>query len=81
MVGALIGGITGIRCNDIAYVLVIIWAYAGILIRHVSEQGYALQYPSVFYTALFCIAFLLMTLVYIRVKAVQAKQNAGPDHA
>lgn len=81
VVGALIGGITGIRCNDIAYVLVIIWAYAGILIRHVSQQGYALQYPSVFYTALFCIAFLLMTLVYIRVKAVQAKQSAGPDHA
>jgi len=64
-IGMLIGAATAIRNRDIAYGLVIIWAYAGIYIKHTSESGFSGQYPIVIYTVVVCIAALLAALVYI----------------
>ncbi|AHM58116.1 hypothetical protein EAL2_808p06130 (plasmid) [Peptoclostridium acidaminophilum DSM 3953] len=64
-VGMLIGAVTAIRNSDIAYGLVIIWAYIGIYIKHTSESGFSGQYPAVIYTVVACIAMLVVAQVYI----------------
>jgi hypothetical protein len=46
VVGLAIAVLTIIRNKDIAYGLVIIWAYIGILIKHTAETGFAGAYTS-----------------------------------
>ncbi|MPN10141.1 hypothetical protein SDC9_157436 [bioreactor metagenome] len=58
IVGTLIGAAAAIRFQDVPYVLVLIWAYVGILVRHVSKHGLAGRYPAVMITASLCIALL-----------------------
>jgi len=65
IVGLLIGGITAVRLRDLAYGLVLIWAYAGILIKHLSSQGWAGQFPAVVLTVGVSIALLLALEVYL----------------
>lgn len=43
----LVGFVTAQRNNDIAYLLVFVWAFFGILFKHVSPTGYDGQYQSV----------------------------------
>jgi len=64
-VGLAIGIVTMLRNRDIAYGLVIIWAYAGIFIKHTSASGFAGQYPVVITTVTVCIVLLLIGEVYI----------------
>ena len=42
-----IGTVTMLRNRDVAYGLVLIWAFAGILIRQTSAEGLAGQYPAI----------------------------------
>lgn len=63
--GMLIGAATALRNRDIAYGLVIIWAYVGIYIKHTSEVGFSGKYPAIIYTVVACIAALLAVLLYI----------------
>jgi len=65
LVGMLIGLITTIRKKDIAYGLVIVWAYIGILIKHMSPKWFAGQYIGVIYTVIACIVLLLVGIIYI----------------
>lgn len=46
-VGVLISSATIILNKDVAFGLVIIWAYVGILIKHISESGFNWRYFSV----------------------------------
>lgn len=66
-VGLIIGIVTMLRNKDIAYGLVIIWAYAGILIKHTSSSGFAGKYPAVITTVIICIVLLLSAEAYILV--------------
>ncbi|MDD3853890.1 MAG: tryptophan-rich sensory protein [Syntrophomonadaceae bacterium] len=75
LVGMLIGVSTTLKNNDVAYGLVIIWAYIGILIKHLSKDGFAFQYPTVVYTVISCIALVVITLIYIMIKAHQYKKQ------
>ncbi len=65
IVGLLIGGITAVRLRDLAYGLVLIWAYSGILIKHLSALGWAGQFPAVMLTVGISIALLLALEVYL----------------
>ncbi len=51
--------------KDIAYGLVIIWAYAGIWIKHASPTEFAGQYPAVISTAAICIFLLLVVEAFL----------------
>ncbi|NLB51508.1 MAG: tryptophan-rich sensory protein [Syntrophomonadaceae bacterium] len=62
--GMLIGGAVSIRYKDAVYSLVLVWAYAGIYIKHVSAAGFAGQYPSVITTVIICIIVLLAISAY-----------------
>lgn len=62
-IGCLIGGVTTVINKDMAYGLVIIWAYTGIFIKHTST--FANHYPAVITTVTICIALLIIAEVYV----------------
>lgn len=64
LVGLLIGGATALRQKDPAYLLVLIWAYAGIYLKHTSPEGFAGQYEGIIYTVMACLAVFALLAVY-----------------
>jgi hypothetical protein len=54
--GALIGVLRLRKDRNIAYGLVLIWAYLGILLKHISAAGFDGRYPSVIVTTIVCLA-------------------------
>ncbi|AFV24109.1 hypothetical protein Mpsy_1903 [Methanolobus psychrophilus R15] len=65
IVGLIIGVATMLKNRDIAYGLVIVWAYAGIWLKHTSPEGFGGQYPSVITTTIICIILLLIAEAFI----------------
>jgi len=51
--------------KNIAYGLVLVWAYLWILFKHLSAGGFNIQYPSVIITAIVCLALLIYFVVRI----------------
>ncbi len=74
VVGLILSLATILRYRDIAYGLVIVWAYAGIVIKHTSASGFGGQYPEVTVTAVVAIVLLAaaMALVIRRPRVVAA---------
>ncbi len=64
-----IGTVTMTRRKDVAYGLVLVWAYVGILIKHVSSSGFAGSYPAVIATVIACLVIYLAAIGYIILKA------------
>ena len=63
LAGAMIGIMRMQKDKDIAYALVLVWAYLGILFKHLSARGFGGQYPTVIATVNIClILFLFFTL-------------------
>jgi len=62
LIGLIIGIKTTLKNNDLAYGLVIIWAYVGILIKHISESGFNWQHPLIIITLIICLAVLIGVL-------------------
>jgi len=65
IVAALIGTVTSITNMDMAYDAVLIWAYFGILAKHISQSGYSWEYPAVVITAASCLVLFAAVLVFI----------------
>lgn len=65
LVGVLIAVTTMMKLKDPAYGLVVIWAYIGILAKHLSTSGFASQYMVVIYTAIACIIVLIVAGVKV----------------
>lgn len=63
--GQVVGMLVTLRYSDIAYGLVFIWAYAGILIKHVSEIGFSGQYPQIIIATASCIFLTALVLTYV----------------
>lgn len=59
LVGALIGILRIRKDSNIAYGLVLVWAYAWILFKHVSASGFDGQYLSIIVTVIVCLALFL----------------------
>ena len=70
-VGAAIGAAVILRDSDIAYGLVLVWAYLGIWIKHTSSTGFNGAYPAVSATALVGIAAFVLAgvLAVLRLRA------------
>lgn len=64
IVGIIIGAATTIINTDVAYGLVFVWAYSGILYKHVSKAGFGFEYPVVVYTVIACIVAMVLAIVY-----------------
>lgn len=67
LIGAAIGCWRMLRDRAIAYGLVLVWAYGAILAKHFSAGGFVGQYPSVIWTAVFCLAIFMATIVFISI--------------
>lgn len=67
-VGAIIGTAVILRDRDVAYGLVLVWAYLGIWIKHTSTSGFDDAYPAVSTTALICIAIFVAAGVAVLVR-------------
>lgn len=65
--GLLIGGFVTYKNWDVAYGFVIIWAYIGILIKHLSPEpkGFEGRYPFIVTILIVCIVLLLIEVVYV----------------
>lgn len=66
-VGAIIGLLAMFRFKSVAYGLVIIWAYLGIVIKHTSAAGFAGQFPSVVIITVISMIALLAGEVFLLV--------------
>lgn len=64
LVAMAIGTATMILRRDVAYGLVLIWAYTGILIKHVSPASFAGAYPAVIATVIACLAIYVAAEVF-----------------
>jgi len=66
VIGMIIGVITMIKNRDVAYGLVFVWAYSGILIKHTSTvNGFSSKYPIVIITVIACVFIFLVAEIYI----------------
>lgn len=72
-VGVAIGLTTTVRDRCGAYGLVLVWAYTGILMKHLSGSGFAGKYPAIITATAICIALLAIGVIYAATKRVTAK--------
>ncbi len=75
VVAALIGTATIVIRKDIAYGLVFIWAYAGILIKHNSPapSGFAGAYPLIIWTVIACMIVYAAAEVFVLLKLLKPR--------
>ena len=62
LVGALIGILRMNKDKNVAYGLVLVWAYSWILFKHLSLSGFDGQYQSIIVTTIVCLAFFLFSI-------------------
>jgi hypothetical protein len=72
--GVVIGVSRMLKNKDIAYGLVIVWAYFGILMKHIGTGGYSVMYPAVIIAVVVAMLLLVMSLVVLIVKARSAAE-------
>ena len=65
LIGAAIGILRMQKDKNTAYGLVLVWAYFGILLKHVSANGFNGQYPSIIITIIACLILFIFFLVKI----------------
>ena len=74
IVGVLIGAAWIHRAKDLAYGLVLVWAYTGIAVKHFTTL--AGRYPGVIAATIVCIAALIVDIVYVELTE-RRKQKAA----
>ncbi len=67
--GTLIGALTTVVKRDVAYGLVIIWAFSGILLKHLSSTGFNGSYKEVIYAVSVALIVMLVAVIKAVVKA------------
>jgi hypothetical protein len=68
LVGAVIGILTALTFRDVAYLLVLVWAYANILMNHLSASGFAGVYKGVIAVLAFSLAAFIAVILALIVK-------------
>ena len=62
VVGVLIGLAWAFKAKEKAYLITLIWAYTGILIKHTSQEGFASQYTMVIVVVCLVLAAFVVSL-------------------
>ncbi len=62
--GAVISITTILLNKDVAFGLVILWAYLGILIKHISASGFDWQYTGIIIAVIIAMALIISTVIY-----------------
>ncbi|ARD48333.1 lantibiotic ABC transporter permease [Sporosarcina sp. P33] len=71
--GAAIGIITAVRRQDIAYALVLVWAYYGIYSKHTSANGFNGEYPAIITSVIICLLLIAVSIGFIAVKKLRQR--------
>lgn len=71
MVGALLGSAFTLINRDYIYGLVIIWAYAGIFLKHTSDDGFAFVYPEIIITVVLGFIFIFAGIIISIIKSTK----------
>lgn len=74
-IGLIISTVVTIKNRDIPYACVIIWAYFGILYKHLSAFGFGGKYPEVIVTVLFSLIVLMVTIIFIQRRTISIKKS------
>lgn len=69
--GLIIGIATTIKYHDIAYGLTILWAYLGILIKHLSENGFDGKYPDIIIVVTISLIVIFIAVLYVAIKKIK----------
>ncbi|MDA2990987.1 MAG: tryptophan-rich sensory protein [Actinomycetota bacterium] len=80
LVAMAIGTLTMLRNRDIAYGLVLIWAFAGILLRQTSATGLDGRYPGIIATAIASLLVFVVAVIVIA-RGRPAKVELGQDQS
>jgi len=62
LIGATIGILRMNKDKSVAYGIVLVWAYLGILLKHLSTDGFAGQYPIIIYTLIICLVLFVISI-------------------
>jgi hypothetical protein len=73
LVGALIGILRMNKDKNIAYGLVLVWAYSWILFKHFTSSGFNGEYPMIMATAIVCLVLFVSFLIRIIIKEKYSK--------
>lgn len=65
LLGVLIGMLRMLKDEEISYGLVLIWAYFGILVKHISQSGFNMQYPIVITILIVSLILYIGSIVFI----------------
>ena len=65
LLGLVLGIVVAYIYKDAVYDMVLIWAYSGILIKHMSANGFNRQYPMIIVAVIGSLALLILLLLYI----------------
>lgn len=81
LVGAIITFSTMMFHKDFVYGLAVVWAYVGILLKHLDAKEFDGQYPAVILTVCVCAAVLFMGSMYVAIfsKLLKRKEVAIPE--
>lgn len=71
LIAAAIGLVTALRNRDAAYLAVFVWAYAGILLKHLSPNGFDGEYPSIIITLSILLAVFLAVIIQLLTPLLQ----------
>jgi hypothetical protein len=64
IVGACIGGWYAYQTNNMFYVGVLIWAYLGILMRHLNQESLSVSYPAIILsTSILLVGFIALEII------------------
>jgi hypothetical protein len=75
LVGAILGAICVLYFNSLAYGFVIIWAYIGIIIKHLSPDKFDGKYPSVIVTAFVGILLIIAAQILLILARIKERRN------
>ena len=57
-----------VRNRDVVYGVVLLWAYTGILVKHMSADGFDGTYPAVVTTVIACLVVFVAAAAVILVR-------------
>lgn len=74
-VGAVIGTVTLLKNKDITYGIVVLWAYLGILIKHISSKGFAGKYHGIIISVSVALGIILTSVLYVAYKSSHSRHR------
>lgn len=77
LAAATIGIINALRSRDWAYLAVFVWAFAGILARHLSGSGFNGRYPSTIGALEIVLAVCIVIVIYLAARYPRGSDKSG----